>query len=135
MNKLLADLNVLNAKLHNFHYNVVGINFMSIHKMLEKEYDYGFELIDEVAEQIKIQGEYPASSLKEYLELSTINEVESKDYNSEEILVHLINDYELILESAKKILSETSVLSTENLMNDIVDEISKKLWFFNAMTK
>ena len=53
MNKLLADLNVLYVKTHNYHYNVVGLDFKSVHVQLEEEYDQIHMWIDQVAEDMK----------------------------------------------------------------------------------
>ena len=70
MNQYIANLSVLNVKLHNLHWNVVGEQFMPIHQFTEGLYDVYFKLFDDVAEMLKIRGEYPAASLKTYLEIA-----------------------------------------------------------------
>lgn len=135
LNKLLADLNVLNTKLHTYHYNVVGIDFYQTHVFLEEEYDKVFDLIDGVAEAIKQEGGYPLASLKEMLEIASINEVSSKDITSKEVYTDLVKDYESILAQVISISEEDLKPSTLNLMDDIINEFSKKVWFLSASIK
>lgn len=82
----LANLSVLNIKLHNLHWNVTGINFKAIHEYLEELYDSAFEKFDEVAEYQKMNGVYPKASLAEYLEISDISELESRDFGGKETI-------------------------------------------------
>ncbi len=70
LQEYLANLNVLNAKLHNIHWNVVGKQFMEVHNFTEEIYDAVFEDIDEVAELLKMKDETPLSTMAEYLKKS-----------------------------------------------------------------
>ena len=72
LNKYLANLGVEYIKLHNLHWNVVGINFKAIHEYLEGLYDGVSASLDSVAELLKMHDEVPAASLKEYLALSSL---------------------------------------------------------------
>lgn len=134
MNRLIADFTVLNTKLHTYHYNVVGPEFYSLHVMLEKEYDTFHEWTDEVAEALKIAGEYPVSSLKEMLELTAIKEVESKDYSAKEILEDLISDYQLLIDHMESIKEDLPMVQ-ENLLEDFMTYLAKQIWFFKATAK
>ena len=77
-NKYLANVGVSYIKLHNLHWNVVGLNFKAVHEYLESIYDSMAEVLDEVAELIKMDGGYPLASLKEYLAVASIEELESR---------------------------------------------------------
>ncbi len=59
LQKYIANLNIWNVKLHNLHWNVVGINFLQIHEFLEEIYDNVGEQFDEVAELLKAKREMP----------------------------------------------------------------------------
>ena len=59
LNKNLANMQVLYVKLHNYHWNVKGINFKPIHEMTEAYYNYFAEQYDEVAERIVQLGGKP----------------------------------------------------------------------------
>ena len=95
----------LYVKTHNYHYNVVGLDFKSVHVQLEEEYDQIHMWIDQVAEDMKKEGEYPPASLKEYLAITSIEEVASKDYRSIDIYKSMVLDYET-LETLVSELSE-----------------------------
>ena len=79
----LANLAVNYIKLHDLHWNVIGKGFKQTHEYLEEMYDATTESLDEVAEYQKMVGEYPKASLKDYLEIATIKELESKDFSND----------------------------------------------------
>ena len=68
LNVFLANLAVLNIKVHNLHWNVVGLQFPLIHKMTEKIYKMLQCQFDTVAEVMKMQNKMPAASMAEYLD-------------------------------------------------------------------
>ena len=135
MNKLLADLNVLYVKTHNYHYNVVGLDFKSVHVQLEEEYDQIHMWIDQVAEDMKKEGEYPPASLKEYLAITSIEEVESKDYRSIDIYKSMVLDYETLEKDIHEIKAKDISASREDLLNGMLEMLNTKLWFFKASAK
>ncbi len=134
MNKLLADLTVLYTKLHTFHYNVVGKDFAAVHVFLEGEYNAVHELIDETAENLKIEGKYPLATIKEMLEITTITEAEARDYTSAEVFAQLIVDYKAIVNEIEALKEEVPFYQT-NFLEDVQTSLLKKLWFLEATTK
>ena len=78
LNVYLSDLAVLNVKLHNLHWNVVGPQFVQLHEFTEKAYDRAFEDYDTVAELLKMRGESPLVTLKDYLANTTLSELDRK---------------------------------------------------------
>ncbi len=133
----LANLMVGNVKLHNLHWNVIGTQFKAVHEYLEEIYDDFFEKFDEVAEYQKQIGDYPKASVKEYLEISTIEELESKDYSikeSIEITLELLSKMkELALEILEENDEDNFVLS--NMMEDHITGYNKEIWFMESMLK
>jgi len=135
MNKLLSDLNVLYVKTHNFHYNVVGLDFKSVHVQLEEEYDQIHEWIDQVAEEMKKENEYPVASMKEYLATTSIEEVASKDYRSVDVYNSMVKDYETLKQDIINIKEKDITASREDLLNGILEMLNTKLWFFKSSVK
>jgi len=74
LKELLASSYMLLLKTHNYHWNVTGPQFISLHKMFEEQYDDLFEAVDDVAERIRALGVKAPATFKEYLELSVIEE-------------------------------------------------------------
>lgn len=133
----LSNLLVGNVKLHNLHWNVVGSQFKSVHEYLEVLYDDFFEKYDEVAEYQKQIGKYPVASVKDYLELTTVEELESKDASVKDSINHakelLERQKELALEIIEEADEEDFVLS--NMMEDHITGYNKEIWFMESMLK
>ena len=99
LNKYLANLEVGNILLHNLHWNVEGFTFKAVHEYLEGLYDEFFDMLDDVAEYERKNGQFPPASLKEYLELSDVKERVSKSVDAKEAIktaLELIKNLSLI---------------------------------------
>jgi starvation-inducible DNA-binding protein len=138
MNQYVADLAVLNVKFHNLHWNVVGENFEQVHVYLEKLYDDFFLKFDEVAERIKMLGEFPKASLKDYLEITTINELGLEDVTVKKALTVAQEELKHLKNSALAIRKEADNnddFVTVSLMEDHVGVYDKEIWFIQSALK
>ena len=106
MNVLLADLNVLYRKVQNYHWNVDGRNFFTIHAKLEEYYNEINEQIDEIAERILSIKARPYATMKKYLEITNIKEAKDEDIIDLDIVKNLKADFETILGELKDIKRE-----------------------------
>ena len=137
-NKYLANINVNYVKLHNLHWNVLGLQFKPVHEYLEGLYDSMHEIFDEVAELLKMNGEYPLASLKDFLAVSEIKELESKDYDVKESLVIALADIKLLKENAvelRKLAAEDDFYPLQVMMEDHLANYNKVVWFIESMLK
>ncbi len=138
LQKYIANLNIWNVKLHNLHWNVVGINFLQIHEFLEEIYDNVGEQFDEVAELLKAKREMPLSTIAEYLDIATIKETPTKQYDEKEALEILKEDLELMRDLATEIRNtadEEGDFETVAIFEDYVIDYSKNIWFVDSMLK
>lgn len=136
LKSFLADLLVVNVKWHNVHWNVVGRSFLTIHKFTEELYEFAFEKFDEVAELLKMSGEFPVSSVKEALSLSEIEELETKELNESEALKVIHEDLVFLKEKAVKIREDAEYAKEYDIVvkfDEIVSKLSKYIWFIEAM--
>lgn len=136
LNVYLSDLAVLNVKLHNLHWNVVGPQFVQLHEFTEKAYDRAFEDYDTVAELLKMRGESPLVSLKDYLENTTLKELPSKAFTAKELLDIVEADYRSLCESAKAIrkhLDDAGDSTAVMVFDDFIAAYQKDLWFLKAL--
>ncbi|HHX09221.1 MAG TPA: DNA starvation/stationary phase protection protein [Chloroflexi bacterium] len=134
----LANLAVNYVKLHNLHWNVVGRGFKQVHEYLEEMYDETTESFDEVAEYQKMVGEFPKASLKDYMEIATIKELESKDYAIEDALKIAVDDLKLMRDLATEIRNEADEkgeFTLVALMEGEVEAQHKHIWFIESMLK
>ena len=138
LNQNIADLHILYVKLHNYHWNVKGMQFFPIHNMTEEYYEYVAELYDMLAERVLQLGAKPLSSVKEYLEVAQIQEETANDFNAEQVLAGIIVDFENLLSAYKELLNiaeEQQDISTANIVSDAIQWLEKALWMLKASSK
>jgi len=137
-NKYLADIAVSYIKIHNLHWNVVGPQFKAVHEFLETIYDAYADILDEVAELIKMNGAYPAASLKEYLALSTVSELGAQDCKIEDAVKALLENLKFLRNEAlalRKAASDEDAFALSNTMEDHIGNYDKNIWFLESMLK
>ncbi|NCC71466.1 DNA starvation/stationary phase protection protein [bacterium] len=135
LNKILSDEYVLYTKIRNFHWNVNGIHFNDLHKFFEEQYESINESIDEIAERIRMLGNFPKASLKDFLENSSIKEV-NKVLKSEEMILELLNDNEYLIREIRQNLEKVSKLNdagNEDFLNALMQKHEKIAWFLRSM--
>src|SRR5699024_5283786 len=138
LQKYVSNLAVLNVKLHNVHWNVVGKEFFRIHEFTEEIYDKLFEQFDEVAELLKTKDLLPLSTMAEYLENTDIEEIKAKDFSTSESSEIVAKDLNLMRELATNIRNtadEEGDFETDAIFEDYVADSRLNIWFLNAMAK
>lgn len=138
MNNYVSNLAVMNVKLHNLHWNVVGMEFMPIHLKTEELYTDMFMKYDDVAEQIKILGETPLATMKDYLEKATIEEIPVKAFAPKEVVGIVIEDINVLVALAKdirRVADDEGDFTVVAMFEAHIEYFSKELWFLNAMVQ
>lgn len=136
MNVFLSNIAVMNIKVHNLHWNVVGSQFMTLHKLTEKIYKKLHEQFDEVAESIKMQNKIPLATMADYLDHTTIEEVESRDYTGYEVLDILAESCSDMISIAKEIRTtadDEDNFLVANMMEDYIACYVKFIWMIRSM--
>lgn len=134
----LANLNVINTKLLNLHWNVVGVQFVRYHELTEEIHDLLAAQVDEVAEALKMRGEYPLATLNEYVAKTTIEEVVGRDFSVNEVIEILNNDLTLMRDLAVNIRNtadEEGDFEIVAAFEDYTAVYSKYVWFAVQMAK
>ncbi|WP_455045127.1 Dps family protein [Leptotrichia trevisanii] len=138
LNLYLANLNVLYRKIQNYHWNIVGAGFFSVHEKLEEYYDAINEQIDDVAERILSIGGRPLGTLKDYLEVTTIKEAENKEISIQEAVADVKKEFEAMLKLVKEVkeaADEENDYGTSALVDEYISTYEKNLWMLNAYLK
>lgn len=138
LNNYLADLGVEYVKLHNLHWNVTGLSFKAVHEYLETLYDETTEYFDAVAEQLRMKGEFPLASLKDFLANASIKELESKEISVENALKVVLEDMELLKSEAQALYNladEQGELGLTSELEEHIGHYTKQLWFIKSMLK
>ncbi|MFW5784618.1 MAG: Dps family protein, partial [Chitinispirillaceae bacterium] len=74
LSRLISDEQILYTKTRNYHWNVVGSLFHSLHKLLEEQYEELAETIDKIAERTRSLGAPALGTMQEYREYATLSE-------------------------------------------------------------
>lgn len=134
LNNFLADLAVFYRKLQNYHWNIEGKDFFVIHTKLEEYYDDINEMIDEIGEYILTIGKQPLATLKDYLQITKIQEADNKKVKCEEVFENVIKDFTYLLQQAKTIKENADKIgdyATSTMMDEPIADFSKKLWMLH----
>lgn len=138
INKYLANIGVSYIKMHNLHWNVVGPQFKAVHEYLEGIYDAYADVLDEVAELIRMNGDLPAASLKEYLALSDIAELPSVEISIPDALAIVLADMKHLRAQAseiRKTANEEDAFEAVGMMEEQIGQYNKNIWFVESMGK
>lgn len=138
INRYLANIGVSYIKMHNLHWNVVGPAFKVVHEYLEGIYDAYADVLDEVAELLRMNGALPAASLKEYLALADIEELPSEEISIPDALAILLADMKQLKAQAAAIRAaadEEDAFETVAMMEDQISQFNKDIWFVESMGK
>ncbi|WP_372655133.1 Dps family protein [Halobacteriovorax sp.] len=103
LSHLLADSYTLYLKTHNYHWNVTGPMFNTLHAMFETQYNELALAVDEIAERIRILGVKAPGTYKEFAELSSIKEDDSSP-SANEMILGLLKGHEQVVNTSKNIL-------------------------------
>jgi starvation-inducible DNA-binding protein len=136
LNEYLSNLAILNANLHNLHWNVQGLQFVQIHQFTETLYNDFFEKYDAIAEILKMNGEKPLVKVSDYLKNASIKELDKEVFTPKEVL-EIVLDY---LNAMKAMALEIRELAetegdfvTVNELEDHVTGYNKNIWFVKSM--
>ena len=138
VNAYLANIGVSYIKLHNLHWNVVGSQFKAAHEYLETLYDALADVLDAIAELLKMNGEAPLASMKGYLSVATISELESVELDVKSAMQTVLKDMESLRTQASFIREQADKENQFDVvahMEDDVANYNKTIWFIQSMLK
>ena len=138
LNEFLCDLEIMNVKLQNYHWNVQGKGFFITHEKLEEYYDEIRVQIDEIAEHILSLGYQPLGTMQDFVENSELQEAKNERIKSLPIIHNLIDDLRIMRKKVtqiKELSEEQNDYATSSLMDNYLGNYSKKLWMLNETIK
>ena len=138
LNQFLSNIAALTIKMYNYHWNIIGPHFFTLHSKFQEYYEKGNEVFDVVAERIKQLDGFPIASLSGYSNTAGIRETESKNYNSSEAITDTISDFKYIHRMGSDIASYSASIgdgATGGLIGDYLTYLEKQLWMLEAYLK
>jgi starvation-inducible DNA-binding protein len=134
LSTVLADAYMLYLKTHNFHWNVTGPMFSTLHVMFEEQYTEQWNALDDIAERIRALGHYAPGTYKRYTELSSITE-EPDVPSAKEMIRQLVDGQEVLIRSARaavKIADEIDDYPTADMLSTRMEVHEKNAWMLRA---
>lgn len=135
MGRALASTYVLYHKTHAFHWNITGPLFYSVHKLTDEQYQSLASAIDEIAERIRAIGFPAATGLKNYLELSVVDdETELTDANA--MIERLAKDHQAVAAQLRDAVAEAEKAEdvyTADLLTARIGSHEEAAWMLNAL--
>jgi len=135
LSHLLADTYTLYLKTHNFHWNVTGPMFNTLHLMFEAQYNELALAVDLIAERIRALGAPAPGSYREFLKLSTIPEA-SGSPKAEDMIRQLVEGQESIVRTARSIfpiVDDAHDEPTADLLTQRMHVHEKTAWMLRSL--
>lgn len=102
LSRLLADTYTLYLKTHNYHWNVTGPMFQTLHTMFETQYTELADAVDIIAERIRALGFPAPGTYSEFVELSSISEAKGVPA-AEDMIKSLVEGQETVVRTARTV--------------------------------
>ena len=135
LSRVLADSYTLYLKTHNYHWNVSGSLFNTLHLMFETQYSELALAVDEIAERVRALGFTAAGSYKAYSKLTEIEE-EDDVPAAEEMIRQLVIGQETVARNARKVIQlaeDAGDHPSADLLTQRVQLHEKNAWMLRSM--
>lgn len=137
LSKLLADSYTLYLKTQNYHWNVTGPQFASLHALFETQYTDLQTAVDDIAERIRALGKPAPGSFAAFSKLSSIEEANDNTPDANTMVQNLANDQRTIIKTAQSALKQAKEIDDEVSIGLIADRMTvheKNAWMLDSST-
>ncbi|MDA0791117.1 MAG: DNA starvation/stationary phase protection protein [Proteobacteria bacterium] len=135
LSRLLADTYTLYLKTHNFHWNVTGPMFNTLHLMFETQYTELAAAVDEIAERIRALGVAAPGSYAQFAQYTSIKE-ETGIPSAEEMIGQLVKGQEAVARTARSVFPAADKAGDEptaDLLTQRMQTHEKSAWMLRSM--
>ena len=132
---LLADSYTLYLMTHNFHWNVTGPQFNSLHDMFMAQYTEQWNALDIIAERIRALGFPAPGTYREFVKLASIKEVEGVP-KANDMIRHLVAAQEATARTARKLFPVVDAANdqpTADVLTQRIDIHEKTAWMLRSL--
>ncbi|HQR28201.1 MAG TPA: Dps family protein [Nocardioides sp.] len=135
LSRVLADSYTLYLKTHNYHWNVTGPQFNTLHLMFEQQYTELANAVDEIAERIRALGHPAPGSYAAYGRLTSIPEDDSVP-SAEDMIRNLVAGQEAVVRTARGVFPVADAAGDEptaDLLTQRMQVHEKTAWMLRSM--
>ena len=136
LSRLLADTYTLYLTTHNFHWNVTGPQFNTLHTMFMTQYTELWNAVDPIAERIRSLGFPAPGSYAVYAELSVVPDAPAKPPKATEMIDILIKGHETVARTARSVFEVVDTANdqpTADLLTQRLDIHEKTAWMLRSL--
>jgi starvation-inducible DNA-binding protein len=136
LSRLLADTYTLYLTTHNFHWNVTGPMFNSLHAMFMQQYTELWNAVDPIAERIRSLGHPAPGSYRQFGVLSSLEDAPATPPKALEMVRILVRGHEAVARTARGIIpvvENASDQSTADLLTQRMEVHEKTAWMLRAL--
>jgi starvation-inducible DNA-binding protein len=135
LSRLLADSYTLYLKTHNFHWNVTGPMFMTLHQMFEEQYSELALAVDEIAERIRALGHPAPGSYGEFQALTSIQD-DAGTLDAQAMISALVTAQETVARTAREVFPVVEAAADEpsaDLLTQRMQVHEKNAWMLRSL--
>lgn len=135
LSRLLADSYTLYLKTHNYHWNVTGPQFNTLHTMFEQQYSELAIAVDDIAERIRALGIKAPGSYSDFEKLTSVAEARGGE-SAEEMIQQLVTGQETIVRTARQAFPTAEAANDEptaDLLTQRMQSHEKTAWMLRSM--
>lgn len=135
LSHLLADTYTLYLKTHNFHWNVTGPMFQTLHLMFETQYTELAMAVDLIAERIRALGSPAPGTYRDFARLSAVKEPTGVP-SAQDMIRQLVHDQETVVRTARSIFKTVDQASDEptaDLLTQRMQVHEKTAWMLRSL--
>lgn len=135
LSRLLADTYTLYLKTHNYHWNVTGPMFQTLHLMFETQYNELALAVDLIAERIRSLGAPAPASYREFIQLSTVPEDDDRP-DATEMVRRLVKGQETVARTARTVfpvVEQAHDEATADLLTQRLQVHEKTAWMLRSL--
>lgn len=135
LSRLLADSYTLYLKTHNYHWNVTGPHFNTLHTMFETQYSELAIAVDDIAERIRALGIKAPGSYQAFASLTSIDEA-TGDETAEDMIRGLVAGQESVARTARNafpVVDSAADEPTADLLTQRMQIHEKNAWMLRSM--
>ncbi|WP_119289276.1 Dps family protein [Azohydromonas sediminis] len=136
LSKLLADTYTLYLTTHNFHWNVTGPMFNTLHTMFMQQYTELWNAVDPIAERIRALGHVAPGSYAQYGKLSSIPDAPAEPPKAMDMVRILVDGHEAVARTARSVFplaEKADDQPTADLLTQRLDVHEKTAWMLRSL--
>ena len=135
LSRVMADTYSLYLKTHNFHWNVTGPMFNTLHLMFEEEYNELWTAVDLIAERIRALGVFAPGSYTDFAKLSSVPEATGVP-SASDMVKDLVAGHEQVTKTAREVFGPAEAAGdqvTADLLTQRLQVHEKTAWMLRSL--